>query len=59
MSEITVSGLTVIGGFCTLMFSAFPILQSFGLITVLDTAYSLIMTLTIMPAVIYLFRKRK
>lgn len=55
---ITVSGLTVIGGFSTLMFVNFPVLRSFGLITVLDTAYSLIMALTIMPAVIYLFRKR-
>ncbi|WP_054735430.1 MMPL family transporter [Secundilactobacillus similis] len=56
---ITVSGLTVMGGFSTLMFGGFPVLQSFGLITVLDTGYSLLMTLTIMPAVIYLFRKRK
>lgn len=56
---ITVSALTVIGGFSTLMFVNFPALQSFDLITVLDTAYSLIMALTIMPAFIYLFRNRK
>jgi hydrophobe/amphiphile efflux-3 (HAE3) family protein len=56
---ITVSGLTVVGAFFTLLFVNFPILQSFGLITVLDTAYSLLVTLTIMPAVIYLFRKRQ
>lgn len=56
---ITVSGLTVIGGFSTLMFVSFPVLQSFGLITVLDTAYALISTLTILPAVVYLFRPRK
>lgn len=55
---ITVSGLTVIGGFSTLMFVNFPILHSFGLITVLDTAYALISTLTILPAVVYLFRPR-
>jgi uncharacterized protein len=56
---ITVSGLTVIGGFSAIMFSNFPVLKSFGLITVLDTAYSLISALTILPAVIYLLRKRK
>lgn len=56
---ITVSGLTVIGGFSTLMFISFPVLRSFGLITVLDTAYSLICALTILPAMMYLFRSRK
>ncbi|PWG00368.1 efflux RND transporter permease subunit [Levilactobacillus bambusae] len=55
---ITVSGLTVIGGFSTLMFVNFPVLNSFGLITVLDTAYSLISALTILPAIMYLFRNR-
>jgi hydrophobe/amphiphile efflux-3 (HAE3) family protein len=52
---ITVSGLTVVAGFSTLLFVKFPVLQSFGLITVLDTAYSLICALTILPAIIYLF----
>lgn len=56
---ITVSGLTVIGGFITLTFVNFPVLQSFGFITVLDTAYALISTLTILPAIIYLLRPRK
>lgn len=56
---ITVSGLTVMGGFSAIMFSSFPVLKSFGLITVLDTGYSLISALTILPAVIYLLRKRK
>ncbi|MCH4010056.1 efflux RND transporter permease subunit [Companilactobacillus sp.] len=56
---ITVSGLTVIGGFSAIMFASFPVLRSFGLITVLDTAYSLISALTVLPALVYLFRNRK
>ncbi|GLB46417.1 hypothetical protein WR164_03960 [Philodulcilactobacillus myokoensis] len=55
---ITVSGLTVMGGFSAIMFASFPVLKSFGLITVLDTGYSLISALTILPAFIYLLRKR-
>ena len=55
---ITASGLTVVAGFSTLLFVNFPVLKDFGLITVLDTAYALIATLTILPAIIYLFRKR-
>ncbi|WP_129045417.1 efflux RND transporter permease subunit [Companilactobacillus metriopterae] len=55
---ITVSGLTVMGGFSAIMFASFPILRSFGLITVLDTGYSLISALTVLPAIIYLFRNR-
>ncbi|GAB6092920.1 efflux RND transporter permease subunit [Furfurilactobacillus curtus] len=55
---ITVSGLTVIGGFSTLLFVHFPVLNSFGLITVLDTTYSLISALTILPAMMYAFRNR-
>ncbi|HIZ96081.1 MAG TPA: hydrophobe/amphiphile efflux-3 (HAE3) family transporter [Candidatus Ligilactobacillus excrementavium] len=58
-SAITVSGLTVVGGFTAIMFSNFPILRQFGLITVLDTAYALISALTILPAFIYLLRDRK
>ncbi|GHP14239.1 hypothetical protein YK48G_16640 [Lentilactobacillus fungorum] len=55
---ITVSGLTVIAGFTTLTFVNFPVLRSFGFITVLDTAYALISTLTILPAIIYLLRPK-
>ena len=55
---ITASGLTVIGGFVAIMFSSFPVLKSFGMITVLDTAYSLISALTILPAFMYLLRRR-
>ncbi|WP_243148511.1 efflux RND transporter permease subunit [Oenococcus sicerae] len=54
---ITVSGLTVMGGFAAIIFASFPVLQTFGLITVLDTGFSLISALTVLPAVIYLFDK--
>ncbi|MBN7274352.1 MMPL family transporter [Ligilactobacillus pobuzihii] len=53
---ITSSGLTVVAGFSTLLFVSFPVLKDFGLITVLDTAYALISTLTILPAIIYLLK---
>ncbi|CAO1610443.1 putative export protein [Brochothrix thermosphacta] len=55
---ITVSGLTVIVGFSTLMFVSFPILRDFGITTVLDTLLCLICALTVLPALIILFRKR-
>ncbi|MCM0599618.1 efflux RND transporter permease subunit [Periweissella fabalis] len=51
---ITVSGLTVVGGFFAIIFVSFPVLSSFGLITVLDTAFSLIAALTLLPAIIVL-----
>lgn len=54
---ITASGLTVIGGFAALIFTSFPVLSSFGLITVLDTLYSLIAALTILPAMIVISDK--
>ena len=56
---ITVSGLTGMGGFSAIIFSSFPALRSFGMITVLDTGYSLISALTVLPAIIFLFRGRR
>lgn len=56
---ITVSGLTVIVGFSTLIFINFPILREFGITTVIDTTLSLFCALTILPALIVLFQKRK
>jgi predicted RND superfamily exporter protein len=56
---ITASGLTVVVGFSTLIFVSFPVLRDFGLTTVIDTSLSLICSLTILPALIVLFRKRK
>ncbi|WP_268625245.1 efflux RND transporter permease subunit [Paenibacillus alvei] len=56
---ITVSGLTVMIGFSTLLFVSFPVLRSFGITTVIDTLYSLVCALTILPAIIILFGKKK
>jgi len=56
---ITASGLTVIVGFSALIFVNFPILREFGITTVIDTTLSLLCALTILPALIVLFRKRK
>jgi predicted RND superfamily exporter protein len=56
---ITASGLTVIGGFSVLIFANFPVLKTFGITTVIDTAYSLISALTILPSLIMLFRRRE
>lgn len=46
---ITASGLTVIGGFAALAFSNFPLLESFGKVTVLDMALCLLATLVVLP----------
>ncbi|MFD0896842.1 MMPL family transporter [Loigolactobacillus binensis] len=56
-SAISASGLTVIGGFAALIFASFPVISSFGLITVLDTLYALISALTILPAIIGLTKR--
>ncbi|WP_404442111.1 hydrophobe/amphiphile efflux-3 (HAE3) family transporter [Sutcliffiella horikoshii] len=56
---ITASGLTVIFGFSALIFASFPILSDFGFTTVIDTTLSLICALTILPALIILFAKKK
>lgn len=57
-SAITVSGLTMIVGFVSLMFVNFPGLNALGISTVMDTAYSLIAAITFMPAIIHLSRNR-
>ena len=46
---IAASGLTVIGGFAALAFSNFPLLESFGKVTVLDMALCLLATLVVLP----------
>ncbi len=46
---ITASGLTVIGGFAALAFSNFPLLESFGKVTVLNMGLCLIATLVVLP----------
>jgi len=46
---IAASGLTVIGGFLALVFSNFPLIASFGEVTVLDMALCLLATLVVLP----------
>ena len=46
---IAASGLTVIGGFGALVFSNFPLIESFGQVTVLDMALCLLATLVVLP----------
>ncbi len=46
---IAASGLTVIGGFGALAISNFPLLESFGQVTVLDMALCLLATLIVLP----------
>jgi len=46
---IAASGLTVIGGFLALVFSNFPLIESFGEVTVLDMALCLVATLVVLP----------
>jgi hydrophobe/amphiphile efflux-3 (HAE3) family protein len=46
---ITVSGLTVMGGFGVLAFSGFPLLVDFGKVTALDMGLSLLSTLIVLP----------
>jgi hydrophobe/amphiphile efflux-3 (HAE3) family protein len=50
---IIASGLTVIGGFGALLIARnFPVLRSFGLITMIDVFLALISTLIVLPALI-------
>jgi predicted RND superfamily exporter protein len=46
---ITVSGLTVMGGFGVLAFSNFPLLTDFGKVTALDMGLALLSTLIVLP----------
>jgi len=46
---ITVSGLTVMGGFAVLIFSNFPLLMDFGKVTALDMGLALLSTLIVLP----------
>ncbi len=47
---ITASALTVAGGFGALIASSFPALRDFGIVTVVDVIFALIVTLTVVPA---------
>jgi predicted RND superfamily exporter protein len=46
------SGATTMGGFGALTLSSFPVLQSFGAVTVMIFALLLVLTFTLLPAVL-------
>lgn len=48
---ILASGSTVLFGFSALIFTPFPILSSFGVVTVISVAFTLISTLVVLPPV--------
>ncbi|AGK60500.1 The (Largely Archaeal Putative) Hydrophobe/Amphiphile Efflux-3 (HAE3) Family [Archaeoglobus sulfaticallidus PM70-1] len=56
---ITTSALTMAGGFGSLMFSSFPIMQSFGFIALIAIVFSLISALTVVPAFLMVTEKIK
>ena len=47
---ITASALTVAAGFAALISSSFPALRDFGIVTVVDVVFALIVTVTVVPA---------
>ncbi len=49
---ITASGLTVAAGFGALIASSFPALRVFGIVIVVDVVFALIVTVTVVPALV-------
>jgi hypothetical protein len=49
---ITASALTVAAGFGALVFSSFPALHDFGIVIVVDVVFALIVTVTVVPALV-------
>ncbi len=49
---ITASGLTVAAGFGALVFSKFPALRDFGIVIVVDVIFALLVTVTVVPALV-------
>lgn len=52
---ITASALTVAAGFGALIFSSFPVLRDFGIVTVVDVIFALIVTVTVVPPLVHWF----
>ncbi|HID26538.1 MAG TPA: hypothetical protein EYP22_01660 [Methanosarcinales archaeon] len=48
---IIASGSTVLFGFSALMFTTFPMLSSFGVVTVISVAFALLSTIVVLPPV--------
>ena len=51
-TAITVSGMTTVFGFSALILSTSPIIENFGMVTVLTVGFSLIGAIIVMPAII-------
>ena len=49
---ITASALTVAAGFGALAFSSFPALSDFGIVIVVDVVFALVVTVTVVPALV-------
>jgi hydrophobe/amphiphile efflux-3 (HAE3) family protein len=49
---ITASALTVAAGFGALIASSFPALHDFGIVIVIDVVFALVVTLTVVPALV-------
>ena len=49
---ITASALTVAAGFGALIASSFPALRDFGIVIVVDVVFALIVTVTVVPALV-------
>ncbi len=54
---ITTSALTMAGGFGSLIFSPFPIIQNFGFIALIAIIFSLVAALTVVPAFLMVTEK--
>ena len=56
---VIASGFTVIGGFAALLIAKdFPILQDFGVVTLINVFFALVSTLLVLPALIVLIDRR-
>ena len=56
-TAVTISGLTTVLGFSALILATAPMIQNFGITTVITVALSLIGAIVVMPAVIALFEQ--
>ena len=54
---ITTSALTMAGGFGALLFSPFPLMQSFGFLSLIAIMFSLLTSLTVVPAFLMIMEK--
>ncbi len=56
---ITTSALTMAGGFGALLISPFPLMQTFGVLSLIAIVFSLLSSLTVVPAFLMIVEKRR